>query len=567
MINFKEQFAINISKILNKDKDEIFKFIEQPPDFSLGDLSFPCFSLSKELKKSPQDIAKELTEKLQKEKQDTFEYFSVNGYINLRISHNQLYKETITEVLKEKENYGKPKIITKEQYVIDTFNANPFKTLHVGHLRMIVGGDSISRLLAFSGYDPKPVYYGGDVGTHVAKWYWYYTKYLTDKQREIPKTNVAKWFGEIYLKAGEKAKSESNSTEEIDELQKEILTNRDLQITIAKLRDSCFQAYMQVKDELKVTLIDKIFESESEKKFLEIKDDLIKKHKDVITESQDAVIADLKDQKLDVIVLIKKNGAPLYGAKDIALVQVKQQKFPKCNHFIYVVGAEQDFYFKQLFALFSDIYPNTTHEHISLGMVNLSTGKMASRAGGMILYEDLRDMLKEKAKEILIENNLEIDNEIINKIVFGTIKFEMLKIGFNKTFVFDINSALDLQGDSSVYVQYSGVRAKSILRKVSAISDTTEIKPIQLEDDEHKLLNLIYQFSNKVEYATKERKPNIIASYCLDLSHTFNKFYTNCQVINEAKNIKNQRLLLIKAYLQCLENALDLLGIEIPEKM
>ncbi len=565
MFNFKEKFAEEISRITKKDILETLKFIEEPPDFNLGDLSFPCFSLAKELKKSPLDISKEIVEKL-RENKDLFDYVAVGGYINLKIKPEILYKETITNVLEKKENYGKSKIGANEQYVIDTFNANTFKTLHVGHLRMIVGGDSISRLLLFSGYDSKPVYYGGDVGTHVAKWYWYYSQLPKDKQ-QIPKTNVSKWFGEIYIAAGEKAKDNVDSKKEIDDIQKKILTDKDLQKEIAKLRDICYQAYMQVKTELGVELVDKIFESETEKKFLEIKDEFIKEHKDIIKESEDAIIADLKDKKLDVLVLIKKNGAPLYAAKDIALVQIKKQKFPKCKHFIYVVGSEQDFYFRQLFSLFSVIYPKTIHEHISLGMVNLTTGKMASRAGGMVLYEDLRDQLQDKVKQVLTENNLEHQKEIIDKIIFGTIKFEMLKIGFNKTFVFDISSALDLQGDSSVYVQYSGVRAKSILRKANYKKTSIVSKPKELTEEEKRLLCLILQFPSKVEYATKERKPNIIASYCLDLARAFNKFYTNCPVLSVDKEITEQRLATISAYLQTLENALWLLGIDIPEKM
>ncbi len=566
MINFKEKFANDLSKVIDKDISEIIKTIEEPPDFELGDLSFPCFSLATNLKKSPQDISKDLVEKLKKEKQNIFDFVSVAGYINVKINNNILYKETISEVLNKKKEYGKSDIGKKEQYVIDTFNANTFKTLHVGHLRMVVGGDSINRLLSFCGYDPRPVYYGGDVGTHVAKWYWYYLQLPKEKQN-IPKINVAKWFGEIYIAAGEKAKVNENSTKEIDNLQKQILIDPKLQKEIARLRDVCYMAYMQVKDELGIELIDKIFESETEKRFLDIKDSFIKEHKDRIQESDDAVIADLKDKKLDVLVLIKKNGAPLYGAKDIALVQIKKEKFPKCNHFIYVVGSEQDFYFRQLFYLFSKVYPSTTHEHLSLGMVNLSSGKMASRAGGMVLYEDLRDILREKVKDVLTENNLAHDKDIIDKIVFGTIKFEMLKIGFNKTFVFDINSALDLQGDSSVYVQYSGVRAKSILRKANFKEFTKVPSPKKLENDEKKLLSLIMQFPAKAEYATRERKPNAVVSFCLDLSHTFNKFYGNCQVISDDKELTEQRLALIISYLQTLENATWLLGIEIPEKM
>jgi arginyl-tRNA synthetase len=140
----------------------------------------------------------------------------------------------------------------------------------------------------------------------------------------------------------------------------------------------------------------------------------------------------------------------------------------------------------------------------------------------------------------------------------------MLKINFNKTFVFDINSALDLQGDSSVYVQYSGVRAKSILRK---IKEEAFPKKLDLCAEEKKLLDLLYQFPDKVKFSAQEYKPNAIVGYCLELSHAFNKFYVNCPVISNDLDLQNQRVFLIRGYLVVLENALGILGIKIPEKM
>lgn len=561
MINFKEEFSNCLVKALNKDKFLILENIETPPDFSLGNFSFPCFVLSKELKMSPIVLAKETLKKLSS---DLFVFSEINGYINATVIPEILYKETIKEILDKKENYGKVKKTNKE-YLIDTFNVNTFKTLHIGHLRMIVGGDSIHRLLEVNGDTPLSIYYGGDVGTHVSKWYWYYSKYLTEKEKEIPKKDIAKWFGLIYLEAGKKEKENPEYTKEIDAIQKQMLTDPVLQKEIIRLRDKSFDAYMDVKKELEINLSNKIFESEAEKRFLKIKDCLFSKHKELFKESNNSTIADLKSKNLEVLVLIKHNGAPLYAAKDIALVELKKEKYPSANDFLYVVGNEQSFYLKQMFEIFSILYPNTTHKHLSLGMVNLSSGKMASREGEMVLYEDFRDKLKEKVLSVLKENNLMDNKEIVSSIVSGTIKFEMLKISFNKTFIFDIDAALNLQGDSCVYIQYSGVRAKSILRKIKE----TPIFPktLTLEPDEKKLLTLLSQFPEKIKLAKEEYKPNIIANYTLELSRTFNRFYTNCPVISSNSNLQNQRVFLIKAYLQCLENALWVLGIKIPERM
>jgi arginyl-tRNA synthetase len=214
------------------------------------------------------------------------------------------------------------------------------------------------------------------------------------------------------------------------------------------------------------------------------------------------------------------------------------------------------------------IYSNIYNKHISFGLVNTPEGKMKSRAGDMFLYEDLRDTLFDKVKEVLKSNDLDTDNDIVNNIVFGTIKFELLKISTQKNIIFDINSAIDLTGDSSAYIQYSGVRAKSILEKSNSLDiSIKDIKNTKLEKDEINLLRKINQFSEKIESAAINYKPNIIANYCIEISHLFNKFYTNCQVLSEDENIKKNRLLLVKSYFITLKNALYLLGINIPKKM
>ncbi len=562
MINFKNEFVGCLEKATNLKKEELVRYIEIPPDPGLGSLSFQCFALAKKQGKTAQEVAKETLEKLSSE---LFEFSEKNGYINARINPEILYRECTTEILEKKDNYGKP-AQDKEHYIIDTFNVNTFKTLHIGHLRMIVCGDAIHRMLDFCGHRSIPVYYGGDVGTHVAKWYWYYKKYLTKSQQEVPEKDVAKWFGEIYLRAVATAKEDMDSTAEINDLQRKMLSDKKIKEELRVLRDKSFEAYMAVKDELGVNLEDKIFESETEFRFLEIKDTLIKEHKELIRESEDALIADLSGYGLGVLVLVKQNGSPLYAAKDIALVQLKMERYPEAKNFLYVVGSEQEYYLRQMFKIFSILYPDTSHRHISLGMVNLDTGKMASRQGEMLLYEDFRDALIAKVTETLKDNKLDTEKDTVSAIVFGTIKFEMLKIGFGKTFVFDMSTALDLQGDSAVYVQYSGVRAKSILRNIGVEYNIT-IEKLALAEEERRLLELMYRFPELVKFATIEYRPNLIAGYCLELARAFNRFYVNCPVISKQQELQVQRVLLVKAYLQCLTNALYLLGINIPERM
>jgi len=571
-MNYKIEFAKIINSILDESVlnsgvfEKVSDLILVPPLKELGDLSFPTFQLSKVYKKSPTVISKELFSKLPKS--DIFIFSEVNGYINAKIKEQYLIKDTINTVLKEKENFGKSKLDTN-QYVIDTFNANPLKMLHIGHLRNIITGEFVYNVLKFVGADPKPVSYGGDIGTHVAKWYWYYNK-LSDAEKIIPKKDVSKWFGNIYIKAGLLVETNPEVyKKEIDDVQVEIMNNESIQKEIKELAMKSHEAYMQIGKELEVHIDDSIFESDSENEFLSIKEKLFSDNKDLFIESDGAIVADLKDETLGNFILIKQNGAPLYGAKDIGLVLIKKKKYPLCNNFLYVIASEQDFYLKQLFALFKFIYPNTNHYHISHGLVNTADGKMKSRAGESFLYEDFRDKLFLNVKDKLIENGLEVDDKIIKDIALGVIKFEMLKTNLNKNVIFDITTALDFQGDSSPYVQYSGVRAKSILTK-SNFKDVdldSFIPNYTFEKEEVLLCSKINEFSEKVVLAYNGYKSHIIANYVLELAHTFNKFYTNCPVLVEDENIKTSRLLLIKSFIVTLENALGLLGINIPTKM
>ncbi len=572
-MNFKLEFAKLLqSQILdvNINLESIINNIEIPPNSELGDLCFPTFVFAKTFKKKPIDIANDLLSKLNLLKSDFFEFSSLNAYVNAKIKTSILFKDVVTKVLSKNNDYGKNKALLRKEYTLDTFNTNPLKALHIGHLRNIVTGDVIYRLLSFANQVVHPIYYGGDVGTHIAKWYWYYLT-LNDKEKIIPSKDVSKWFGNIYLKAGDKLRNDPTLEKEISAIQKDLLTNKDLQKEIIKLRDICYESYMSIKRELDITLEDHIFESQSQDRFFKIKDEVFANNKDIIKTDNGAVIADLKKQNLDVLVLVKDNGAPLYASKDIGLVELKKELFPKSNDFLYVVGSEQKHYFKQLFTLFSFIYPDTSHKHISYGLVNLGSEKMSSRAGGLVLYEDFRDLIFKKVKSVLKENNLEDNLEIIKEISFGTIKFEMLKIGLNKTINFDINHALNLQGDSAVYIQYTGVRSKSILNKCGCseldLNDLSLIDNFELDVEELKLLKLINDFPNKVTISAVQLKPNIISNYCLELAHCFNKFYSNSVIINSNEIIKKRRLLLTKVYLITLQNALKLLGIKIPSAM
>lgn len=550
----------------DQDKSFLLSQIGKPPSPELGDFSFPCFQLSKSLKKSPNEISEQLAHFFSKNQ--IFSFTCLNGYLNATINPKHLFKTTLTKVFLEKNNYGCSKLDTNS-YVIDTFNANPLKTLHIGHIRNIVTGDFVYKILKKVGANPIPVSYGGDIGTHVVRWFWYFSK-LSDSEKVLPSENLSKWFGEIYLNSGyELEKNLVAYKQEINAFQEKIMQTPSLQQQIKNLSLKSHEANMQVGKELGVTIMNNFFESDAEKKFFEIRDSLFSKFPTIFKQSQNAIIADLEDAHLKNLIIQKQNGAALYAAKDIGLVCLKKQSYAFANNFLYVVASEQEFYFKQLFKLFSLIYPDTIHTHINHGLVNTLDGKMKSRAGESFLYEDFKHLLFEAVKQKLIENSLSTQQDVLEDISFGVIKFELLKTSLNKNLIFNISSALDFQGDSAPYLQYSGVRAKSILEKsnFSEVSISSLFLDYDFEQDEINLVSKIMDFEDVVILSYTGFKPQVIANYSIELAQLFNKFYSNCQVLVPNKNIKNTRLLIVRAFLYTLENSLDLLGIKIPKRM
>ncbi|HPC09887.1 MAG TPA: arginine--tRNA ligase [archaeon] len=567
-MDYKEEFANILFNCLNqqitiqKIKDNI-----EIPSNNIADLAFTTFFLAKIFKKNPKDIAEDIIKNISKNSFEQFDIWNINGYVNLKIKPEILAKQTIEKIITLGKNYGKTDI-EKKQYVLDEFNLNPLKTFHVGHLRMAAIGNSIYRIYAFMDQNIKPIYYGGDIGTHVAKWLWYY-KSLDNQKQKIPDTNKSKWFGEIYMSAEKKYSEDPNAEKEIEKLQQELINNNELQQELKKLVKESFQGYLEIAQELGITLEKYIFESQAEKKFLEIKNTLLNNYKNIIYESDGAIIADLKKYELGILVLVKSNGALLYGAKDIGNLLIKKETYPECTNYLYVTDYRQEHYFKQLFKLFELLFPETTHIHISHGTVSLtSKAILKSREGNIILYEDFKQALQKKIKEILKEHNLENDNTTINILMLGIINFEMLKLNTHKNLIFNIDNALDLNGDTAPYIQYSGVRAKSILKKIN--EEHTKIDNIKIKNIQEEEINLIKKMNELPETvltAMKEFKPNVIANYAIELAHTYNKFYDKHIILCDDQDTQKFRILLTKSFLITLENALYLLNMKIPEKM
>ena len=543
---------LDLKKEIAKSLEADIKEVEEPEKY--GDFAYACFSLSKKLKKNPNEIAKEMAEKL---KIDYIKKIEVIGpYINFYVDWAELGQDLFKSVSEE---YGSFK--EKESVIMDVFQPNPFKPFHIGHIRNAVLGESVRRILEFCGKKTIAVSYMGDVGTHVAKWLWYYTKFY---RGEIPKENVSKWAGEIYAEATRKVAERPEYEEEVKEFNKK-LDNRDPEIIKIwkKIRDLCLKDFWKIKEELDVHIDGNFYESEVEGPGRKIVEKLQKEGKAEISEG--AVVLNLEKYGLGVFLLLKSDGTALYSTKDLGLNELKRKKY-KFDRSLFVVASEQELYFKQLFKAMEifNIPGWENNVHVSFGLVVLKEGKMSSRYGTVILYEDLRDEMINKVKEILKDSEMKNDNDIIRKVAFSAMKFPMLNIDSKKTITFDWDQALDFEGKSGPYLQYSYVRAVNILNKAKTKKyDTSLLK----EDIEIRLIKKISQFPNIIKQSAKNYAPNFLSNYLFELAQDFNNFYQVLPVLKAEENLKNARLKLVESVKTVLKSGLYLLSIPILEKM
>ena len=551
--------AKSISKASGLTLLEVQKIIEIPPNSNLGDISFPCFSIAKRQK--PGNVAYKIRKKLSVPR--AFKKVEVMGpYLNFFLNEKILAEEIITSSMKK--SFGKGS--DNKKYVMDLFQANPFKIFHIGHLRNAVLGESLRRIIEHTGGKTYSISYVGDIGIHIAKWMWYFEKFYRGK---IPKKDVSKWAGEIYVKAVTKINTnEEKFMIEVNKINN-LIDSRDSKIlkNWKKIRDACFDDADRIAAELGAKVNRRIPESEVEKLGRNKVLNLLKSGK--VKKDQGAIILNLEKHNLGVLLLLKSDGTTLYSTKDIGLILTKQKIGG--DQFIYVVGSEQEQYFKQLFKTFEilKISKEIKNKHVSYGLVSLKEGKMSSRSGNVITYEDLRDIMRKKAFAGVKKHNPKLSKikleDISTKIATGAMIFGMLKYSNIKSITFDLEGALRFEGATGPYLQYSLVRSSRILEKAKRTSGKPDYG--LFEEADMNLVRIIANFPAAVNKARSQYQPSIVANYGLELVKSFNRFYEQSQVLNAEPNVRRARLKLVKSFNETLKKVMYLLAIPEVEKM
>ena len=568
MIDFKEQISKAIEKVINVDYTELETFIEEPKDQENGDYAFPCFKLAKELRKAPQIIAQEISQNIEIDNKYVEKIDVVGGYLNFYINKDTLAKEVVKEIA-EKEEYGKSEIGNGKTILVEYSSPNIAKPFHIGHLRTTLIGNSLYKIYKYLGYNAVGINHLGDYGTQFGKMIEAYK--LWGNEYNLEEDPINKMM-DMYVRINALCKEDEKVLENCRENFK-LLEEGDEYCTKLweKFKDLSMIEFNKIYDILNVK-----FDSIKGEAFYANKTDNVLKileEKGKITESEGAKIVNLEDVGIETPAIIQKaNGSSIYATRDLAAIIYRAQTydFDKC---LYVVAYEQNLHFKQIFEVAKYLVDEKYYKgliHVSYGMVQLPTGKMSTRLGNVVKIEDLLNETIEKAKEIIVSKNPELEDkdEVAKKVGLAAIIFNTLSTVTNKDQIFDWNTALNFQGETGPYIQYTYVRTQSVLEKVGDIPQYNEFDTKALTDSySQNVLKLIYKFEDILKQTADKNEPSILSRYLIDLSKAYSSFYNENKIIVEDENVKKARVFITYATGKVLKLGSTLLGIEMPNKM
>ena len=578
MIKFKDIVVDTIFNLdINLSKDEIKELIETPPNPEMGDYSFPCFKLSKELRKAPNIIAQELVNRINIEDSVFFKISNVGPYINFFIKPTEYFSNVISEMILRKYDYGSSKNNLDKTIVIDYSSTNIAKPFHIGHIRSTLIGNVIKNIYKFLGYNTIGVNHLGDYGTQFGKIIAAYKLCGNDDQINADPINQLL---KLYVYFNNLCKTDENMLETARNYFNRLENGDEESVKLWNwFKDISLLEFQKVYDKLKVE-----FDSyRGEAYHSQFINDVVKEleEKNLLTESDGCKIVNLDKYNLPPALILKSNSSSTYITRDIATALTRKKDYNFSKN-IYVVATQQKLHFEQLIAVLKEMGYEWANDciHVSFGMVSVkddflgTSAKLSTREGNVIFLNDVLEKSVEKTLEIINERNNTLENkEIVAKEVgIGAVIFQELFNTRIKDYSFDWNNVLNFEGETGPYVQYSAARAYSILEKNDFYSkinniDISKFSNYEMNVDELALVKSIYKFEDILLDSAKKYEPSILARYITEVAKLFNKFYNSCPINNQEENIKEFRLVLTYCSRILIEIGLGLLGMDTPKKM
>lgn len=554
-----------VKKGFNGDIDTKDIAVQYTKDIKLGHFQTNIALVSsKKLRRNPREVATEILKNIDTttviEKAD----IAGPGFINFFIKQENL-NSYLSNFNPEKWDYELD--IEKGTTVIDYSSPNIAKRMHIAHLRSTIIGESIKRMYKFLKRDIIADNHLGDWGTQFGKLIVGYNNWL---DKEAYTENPLQELERIYVKfEQESAEDESLlplAREELKKLQDGDITNKALWQDFI---DTSIKEYNKLYKRLNVEFDTYWGESYYFDSMPGVINELVDKK--IAKESQGALIVEFEESEhLHPCLIRKSDGATLYATSDLACIKKKMEAYD-INKLIYVTDDRQCDHFKQFFRVSEMLGWNVNNIHVPFGLMKFADAHFSSRKGNVIRLETLLDEAESRALKIVEKKNPELPDEekkeIARVVGIGAVKYSDLSQNRTSTIVFDWDKNLSFEGNTSPYLQYVYARIQSILRKAN-FSNPEGVKELLFEEEiENRLIIQLTKFHGVINKAAESCKPNVIADYIYELAQMFNTFYNSINIMKSDDKEKNSRLLLIYKVAETIKSGLDLLGIEVLDRM
>ncbi len=542
---------------LIREVDNLYNLLTYTADSKNGDITLPCFSLAKVLRKSPVVIADDIKAQVSSSLFERVD--NVNGYLNFFFDKKQIYSLVVADKDDSVRSLGKGKTV-----FLDFSSLNLAKYMHIGHLSTTVIGSVISNTYEYLGWNVKRLNYVGDYGTPFGKMITAILRW--GNEDEIEKKGVD-YIQDLYVKFNVEAEKDESLMDEAREWflkieQKDAkalsIYNKIIKVSIEEAKRLC--------DILDISFDSWIGEAYYNDKLQPVIDEL--DNKGLLVTSQGAKIVDLEKYNLGACMIQKSDGASLYATRDLATAIDRYDRY-RFDLGLYVTSVQQKLHFERWFKVLDlmgkDYAQNL--KHITYGTYSLPSGKIGSRFGKQALVRDMIDIAVDKAKEIVSTRGTKVDNvdKLSREIGIGAVKFGVLKTERIKDCVFDLEASLNFDGETSPYLQYTHARCCSIINKAEGLVGDENLEDIN-GVDAFELIKHINDCDRIIVQSAQDFEPCYISRYLITLSSLFNKFYNGNRIIDNDR-VSYTRLSIVKLVKDKLATGLSLLGINAPTAM
>lgn len=503
---------------------------------------------------------------------------AVRGYLNLYFLTSEFSRRVVDSTIQLGADFGRG--ASKNQLVMVEFSQpNTHKAMHVGHMRTMLLGDVIANILEFSGVDVVRANYFGDFGRDVIKWMWNFNKRHPDETP--PEVNVTRWMGDLYAESTQMLDKDPNGETEILELfARWEAKDEKVRSLWKQTRQWSLDGFNEIYEIFNIKFDQLYYESQMEEIAKTEIQNLIDSGIAIDERSQGGPVIvkldellGLENETYRVLVLMRSDSTTLYGAWDLVLAKQKFTDFP-LDKSIYVVDVRQSLHFKQVFKTLELAGWENGDKvfHLPYEIVNLPGNvTMSSREGTVVLLEDLINEAVQRAYEVSLERNPDLDEltrqEVSRAVGIGAIKYPLLARDNTKLATFDWETALDFNGHAAPYIQYAYVRTNSLIKRSESPLPSSQIPKHELEPKEIELIEKISEWPNVVQRAAQDFKTLYISNHAYELARAFNEFYNACPVLKAEPETRDFRLRLVAAAREAIGSSLKVLNIPIPEVM